>query len=182
MRQGVHIQQLLHWRLSLAEREASLPPRGAALLDALRPWWERWPERFAERASRLMAMPIAYGYAMASGERATGYPVPVVIMGTEDTQSSARILYVTVRAARLRLRFSLDDVQHAVNAAFDVTFVAADSGAPITQGLAERAQTGEYRLEVELPAEVAAGWASLRVTERMPFRLLLEPTERASGE
>lgn len=182
MKRGVHIQQLLQWRQALAEREAPPAPRASVLLDALRPWFERWPERFAERASRLLAMPIAYGYAMASDERATGFPVPVVIMGDEDAESSARILYASVRAGRLRLRFSLNDAQHEDNAAFDVTFVAAESGAPITRGIAERSQTGEYRLDVELPDAIAAGWASLRVTERMPFRLLLEPTARATDE
>lgn len=175
MKQGVRIEQLLHWRLALAEREAPPPPRAAELLEALRPWWERWPERWRDRVARLTAMPIALGFAKTPGERAGGYPVPAIVGGSEDRERYARVLYLAVRAGRVRLRFTLDDDTGTTHATVETTLVDADNGAPLVWAIAERAQTGEYRLEAALPAELREAWGALKVTDRMPFRFILEP-------
>lgn len=182
MKQGVHIEQLLRWRTALAEREASPRPRAAELIAALRPWWERWPELFRARVVRLSAMPLAYGYAMAGSDRATGYPVPAMIVGSEDAEAYARVLYFSVRVWQLRLRFSLDDAALASHDAFEATLVDDASGIPIALARAERGQTGEYRLDATLPEQVAQAWETLRVTDRMPFRLILEPAVRVRAD
>jgi hypothetical protein len=177
------IEQLLRWRLALAEADAPPPPRAATLLALARPWWERWPERFRAQAERLRAMPLAYGYAMAGSPAPpghAGYPVPVLIAHASDTEAYARVLYFVVRDGRLRLRFALDGTPGAREPAFDAAFVGDASEQPLCVARAEQAQNGEYRVDVELPPDVAGSWASLKVTDRMPFRLILRPV--ADGE
>jgi hypothetical protein len=177
------VEQLLRWRLALAEAEAPPPPRAAELLALARPWWERWPERFRAQAERLRAMPLAYGYAMAgppSQRGHAGYPVPVLLAQAGDVEAYARVLYLVVRDGRLRLRFALDGAPGATESAFHAVFVGDASERPLCAALAERSQGGEYRVDVALPPEIAGSWAPLKVTDRMPFRLILRPV--ADGE
>jgi len=172
------IEQLLRWRLALAEADAPRPPRAAELLALTRPWWERWPERFRAQAERLRAMPLAYGYAMAGPPSPTGpagYPVPVLIAQASDAEAYARVLYLVVRDGRLRLRFALHDAPGAPEPVFDAVFVGDVSEQPLCVARAEQAQSGEYRADVELPQDVAERWSRLKVTDRMPFRLILSP-------
>jgi hypothetical protein len=172
------VEQLLRWRLALAEAEAPPPPRAAELLALTRPWWERWPDRFRAQAERLRAMPLAYGYAMAgppSQRGHAGYPVPVLLAQAGDVEAYARVLYLVVRDGRLRLRFALADTPGMLEPAFDAAFVDDGSERPLCVGRAERSQGGEYRVDMDLPPDIAGSWAPLKVTDRMPFRLILRP-------
>jgi hypothetical protein len=184
------VEQLLRWRFALAEADAPSPPHAAELLALVRPWWERWPERFRAQAERLRPMPLAYGYAMAASPSPlghAGYPVPVLLAQATDTETYARVLYLVVRDGRLRLRFALDGApgtpgapETMFAAAFDAAFVGEASEQPLCAARAERAQSGEYRVDVELPPDVAGSWAPLKVTDRMPFRLILSPVADAA--
>jgi hypothetical protein len=46
---------------------------------------------------------------------------------------------------------------------------------PILSAQADLSGDGEYRVDVELPSELAAAWESLKVTDPMPFRFILRP-------
>ena len=46
---------------------------------------------------------------------------------------------------------------------------------PILTAHATESVTSEYRLDADLPGELARRWAGLKVTDRMPFRLILRP-------
>ena len=79
------------------------------------------------------------------------------------------------RDARLRLRFQLAPVTMHERV-FEVTFVSEAGFQPILSAYADLSSDGEYRVDVELPSELAAAWESLKVTDPMPFRFILRPT------
>lgn len=174
------IEQLLRWRLARAEADAPPAPRAARLLEQVRPWWELWPERFRSHVDRLGRMPLAYGYAMAAAELSrNGHPVPALIVRADEVETFARVLYFSVRDGRLRLRFQLDAMSSShPEPVFETTFVPDRPGLPPFADAATLASSGEYRLDTELPTELVPEWTSLRVTDRLPFRLILRPTVR----
>ncbi len=110
--------------------------------------------------------------------RGSSNPVPAVILWTNiETNSLAHILYLHVRGGTLRLRFQLQTAPDTPERNLDVTFVGADNQQPLFAALATFAPGAEYRIESELPMELADAWAHLRVTDRMPFRFILRPQE-----
>jgi hypothetical protein len=175
----IPLAELLRWRLAQAEAQAPPPPRAAELLALARPWWEKWPEQFQTFVERLGKMQIAYGHAMAEpGLSRVIHPVSTLILQSVDQlETSARVLYIEVRDGRLRLRFQLDTASAPDQNMFEVTFICDASSQPLFVAEAARSVHTEYRLEAELPDDVARKWASLRVTDRMPFRFILRPLD-----
>lgn len=186
------VEQLLRWRLAQAETEAPPAPRGTRLLDLARPWWESWPERFQTLVERLSQIQIAYGHAMTDPRRSPGgYPVPALIVRpAEELETSVRVLYFAVRDGWLRLRFHLGGMPGPTQASFDVTFVADQPARALLSAQATLSMESEYRIDAELADELARDWASLKVTDRMSFRLILRaavdddqgPIETQRGE
>jgi hypothetical protein len=84
------------------------------------------------------------------------------------------VLYLSIREGRLRLRFQLDPIPR-VEPGFEVTFVSEAALRPILSAYATLSVDGEYRLDADLPEDLAANWESLRVTDPMPFRFILRP-------
>jgi hypothetical protein len=170
------IEGLLRWRLARAEAAAPPPPRAAHLVVLSRPWWDVWPERFQAQVQRLLAMPqIAYGHAMTSPPDArAGHPVPALVIHTvEEFETSARVLYLSIRDGRLRLRFQLDAGPARAEPTVEVTFISDDEPAPLFSAHATSSLESEYRLDAELPPHLSRSWANVRVTDRMPFRFIL---------
>ena len=176
MTRGVDIEHLLQWRRERAEAAASQAPSGASLLKLVQPWWEVWPHRFAANARRLASIQLSFGYAMShSPQGQSGHPVATLISeGDDERESLARVLYFSVREGRLRLRFQLAPLPPN-DRLFEVTFVSEGALSPILDAHADLSGEGEYRVDAELPAELATAWASLRVTDPMPFRFILRP-------
>jgi len=168
----IPVETLLRWRLSRAEAEAPPAPRAARLLELARPWWERWPDRFQSLVERLGRIQIACGHAMTEPRRdGSGLPVPAVIFRTaEDLETSVRVVCFAIRDGRLRLRFQLDGQAHE---SLDVTFIADPATRPLLSAQATLSPDGEYRIDAELPEELERSWAFVKVTDRMPFRLIL---------
>ena len=177
MKKAVNIENLLQWRRQRAEGEAPPAPSGASLLKLVQPWWEMWPDRFAESVRRLASIQLSYAFALSQPQHGhSGHPVATLISQENDEQeSAARVLYMNVRDARLRLRFQLPPIPMR-DRVFEVTFVSETGLQPILSTYAELSTDGEYRVDVELPSELAAAWESLRVTDPMPFRFILRPT------
>ena len=171
----IPIEELLRWRAARAEAEAPPAPRAARLLETARPWWEIWPERFQSFVERLGRIQVAYGHAMAEPRQSpTGHPVPALIVRTvEELETSVRVLYLNVRDGRLRLRFQLDAATVQAQESFEVTFVSDKPERPLLSATAIFSLDGEYRIDAELSEELAHGWEPLKVTDRMPFRLIL---------
>jgi len=176
MSRDFSIEQLLRWRAESAEAEAPPAPGAAALLDRVRPWWDIWPERFRATSKRLAGIQVSYGYAMSEPVAGrSGYPVPTLVSrDEEDLEAPARVLYLSVRDGRLRLRFQLDPIPRT-EPGFEVTFVSDDDSSPVLSAYASLSVDNEYRVDAELPEELAKIWETLKVTDRMPFRFILRP-------
>ena len=175
MNDKMPIEELLRWRLARAEAEAPPPPRAAHLLELARPWWEVWPEQFRSLVERLGQVEVAYGHAMAKpGQCRTAHPVPTLIVRAgEEVHTSASVLYFSIGSGRLRLRFQIDPSHGQSEPAFEVTFIAGPTAIPLFSSHATLSVENEYRLDTELPEKVAAEWEQIKVTDRMPFRLIL---------
>jgi len=175
MKTKIPIEELLRWRLARAEAEAPRPPRAARLLELARPWWEVWPEQFRSLVERLGQVQVGYGHAMAEPTQSrTARPVAALIVRAgEEFQASASVLYFSIEGRRLRLRLQIDPAHGRSDPAFEVTFIAAATSIPLFSSHATLSVENEYRLDAELPEEVAADWGEMKVTDRMPFRLIL---------
>lgn len=169
------VEELLRWRLARAEADAPPAPRAARLIELARPWWEIWPERFQAYVERLGRIQVAYAHAMAELARGrTGHPVPTLIADAE-VETAARVLYFSVRDGRLRLRFQLDVASEHAEQDYDVTFVSDPGDRPLLSANAVASVEHEYRLDADLSEELASSWEALKVTDRMPYRLILRP-------
>ena len=175
MKPGATIEQLLRWRLARAEAEAPRPPRAALLLELARPWWEIYPARFKAFLEGVGKIEIAYGHAMAETRQARcRHPVPALIVRADkQIETFARVLYISVQEGQLRFRFELDAVPESAEPMFEVTFVSNSPARPLFSAHATWSVESEYRLDAEISAEVMESWEHLRVTDRMPFRLIL---------
>jgi hypothetical protein len=170
----ITIGELLRWRLQQAEAEAPPAPSAERLLALVCPWWETWPEQFEDLVGRLSRIQIAFGHAMTKpGQTPGGHPIPVLINHLADkVEGSARVLYLNVRDGQLRLRFHLDGVKPPAPRSFEATFVTDDLR-PLFSATANQAVDSEYRIDANLAPELAQSWKQLKVTDRMPFRLIL---------
>src|ERR1041385_6862456 len=175
MKTEIPLEQLLRWRLSQAEAEAPPAPRAARLLALTRPWWDTWPEQFRSVVERLGRVEIACGHAMAEPRPTRGgHPVPaLVIRTTEELETSVHVLYLNVCNGRLRLRFQVDAALGQEQKLLDVSFVCHASQRPVVCASASRSVENEFRIDTALPEELARNWGTLKVTDRMPFRLIL---------
>jgi hypothetical protein len=175
MKTELTVEQLLRWRLARAEAEAPRAPRAARLLELARPWWETWPERFQTLVERVGRIQTGYGYAMADPSRTgSGHPVAaLVVREVEELETSARVLYFNVRDGLLRIRFQLDIPTGQAQEAFDVTFIDEKDQRPLLSARATLSMDSEYRIDAEISDELARNWEPLKVTDRMPFRLIL---------
>jgi hypothetical protein len=173
------LHRLLTWRAQQAETSAPPPPRAARLLELARPWWSRMPERFDELLAQLGAIHVRYGHAMVAGEpRGRGFPVPAIVERKNvEVSSLAHIGYFHLEGGRLRLRFQLQPPLEPAEPRVDATFVAHDEPAVLIEAKATLGPAGEYRIDVELPTTLAASWAALKVTDRMPFRFIIRGSE-----
>jgi hypothetical protein len=103
-----------------------------------------------------------------------GHPVPVLIVrAMEELETSARVQYLNVREGRLRLRFQLESAPRPAQPAYEVTIISDATSKPLFPARASLTVDNEYRLDAELAEEIAKGWEQLKVTDRMPFRLIL---------
>lgn len=178
MKNEISIETLLRWRLDQAEAEAPPPPRSARLLEAARPWWEVWPERFQSLVERLGKIQVAYGLAAEPSSTRAGHPVPALIVRSRDEiEVPARVLYFSVRDGRLRLRLQLEGAPEPQLKTYDAAFISTASSRPMLAATATLSVDSEYRIDADLPDELARGWEGLRVTDRMPFRLILRAEE-----
>ncbi len=179
MSENPNFGKWLHNHQSFVARQAPPPPRASELLERIRPWWERWPERFKALATPLSAMEVHYGLAASSEEGIReGYPVPTVIVRTRaEARALARIVYFVVADGRLRLRFQMSHPESVLPAEAEVTFVEAVSGRPLFAVPLAPAVGGRYRIEAELSSELAQAWTAIKVTDRMPFHLIIQQTD-----
>jgi hypothetical protein len=134
-----------------------------------------WPERFQSLTERVGRMQMNYGHAMAEPNSfRSGYPVPTVIFREGlEVETFARMLYFSVREGRLRLRFQLDSSKGGAEQAFEAAFMGEKAGRPLFSAPATLSVSNEYRVDAEIAGEFAQNWEPLKVTDPMPFRMIL---------
>jgi hypothetical protein len=183
MNKKIPVEELLRWRLAQAEKEAPPAPRAARLLDQTRRWWETWPERFAAMIERLSLVQVAYGHAMTDASQGrSGFPVAALIdHAGHETEASVRVLYLSVRDRRLRFRFQLDVSMQPVPESFETTFISNENKSPVLSVQAMHSVDDEYRIDVEVPEQLENDWKDLKVTDHMPFRLILRSSSSTGG-
>ena len=169
------VERLLRWRSALAEDDAPPAPSARSLITLARPWWERLPEQFSAYAERLQSMQLVYAHAATTPAQGRGpYPVPALLVRVaQEVESSARVLYLSVRDGRLRMRFRLDADTALAEPSLEVTFVSDDESRPLLSAVASQSVGHEYHLEVELSESLESSWSELRVSDRMPFRFIM---------
>lgn len=145
--------------------------------EPVEPWWQRSPDSFYLLADRLISGAISFGHALGPADgRGGNHPVHTVIARTNvKTNSLADVLYFQLNGHVLSLRFQLQLLDELPEPRFEVTFVAADTATPLFVAQATLSPGGEYRMKANIPANFAKAWATLRVTDRMPFRFILKP-------
>ena len=79
----------------------------------------------------------------------------------------------------MSFRFHVDTLPEHAASGLEVTFVAEASALPLFSAHAARSVDSEYRLDADLTEEIASDWRELKVTDRMPFRLLLRVQAKA---
>jgi len=175
MKNDIPVELLLRWRLARAESEAPPAPRAARLIAEARPWWETWPERFQSLVERLGRVQIAYGHAMTEPSNPrTGYPVTAVIdHDGQELETFVSVLYFSIRDRRFCFRFHLTAAIQPPVESFETTFISEDGFSPLLSGQATRSVDNEYRVDLQVSDELARTWGGLKVTDHMPFRLIL---------
>lgn len=175
MNTKIAMTEILRWRLALAEAEAPPAPRAGRLLELARPWWEGCPEKFQAIARRLGALQMCYGHAMVDpGLAPISHLVPTLIVGEAlERETSVQVLYLEVRESMLQLRFALDAAHRSSEPRFDCTFLAEENLRPLFSAVSECSVANEFWLEVSIPDSIARTWENIRVSDPMPFRLIL---------
>jgi len=177
MNTEVSLEQLLRWRLTLAEAEAPPALRAARLLELVRPWWERYPERFQRLLPSLMSLELGVRQRAARTRLACAqHPVrALLVRSNEPFGTKVRVLFLSVRASQLHFRFTLDEECSLLEEDFEVTFVSNSPAKPLFLAEARRLSEIEYRLDTGIPPELTEEWAGLKAADPMPFRLILHP-------
>jgi hypothetical protein len=126
---------------------------------------------------RLTRIQVVYGHAMAEQHPSrSGHPVPTLIVhAVEEVETSVCVLYLNVHNGQLHLRFQLDAAPAHAEQEFEVTFVSDPAARPLFSARAARSVGSEYRLSSDISEEVARDWERLKVTDQMPFRMILQP-------
>src|SRR5690349_10473152 len=91
----VTIEELLRWRLAIAEAEAPPGPCVAELLTQARPWWERDPMRFQRALQSVMAIKPAVDDATAQTARPRAFDsvTTLIVRADQQTQACVGVLY-----------------------------------------------------------------------------------------
>jgi hypothetical protein len=175
MKPGFSVERLLRWRLRHAEAKASSPPDAARLIELARPWWEKWPEKFRPLAEALSRIEIVQSQSTAETIRGHDWhPVPTLIVRQDKaSESFARILYFSVGDGKLRLNFQLEAILSPMEPILETTFISDTTMRPLFSATASAATASQYHIDTEFPAEFTQDWEPLKVTDRMPFRLIL---------
>jgi hypothetical protein len=171
----IPVKELLCWRLEKATAEAPPAPAAASLLALARPWWETSPARFQSAIQKLNSIPSAQAHSICeSGHLPASNPMPTLILRTaEEQEASLRMLSIGVKNGRMQLSFQFETVAGPEEQEFELTFVSELTSKPLFRTHAAKSASGEYWLEAELPSELAENWKRLKVTDRLPFRLIL---------
>ncbi len=175
MKTKISVEKLLRWRFEKARADAPPAPPAERLLAFARPWWEASPGQFQSAIRRLGSIQIAPVRPASNPlQSPTRARVPALIVRTEEEiETSVRMLSMSLSEGRLQLSFQCETGVEPDEQMLEATFISEATWKPLFCALAVKSSDGEYRLGAKLSHEVAMEWGQLKVTDRIPFRLIL---------
>ena len=175
VKRKIPLERLLRWRHQKAKADAPPAPSAAELIDLARPWWERRPEKFQLLIQRLNKIQVTYPQA-GSDLLENWYPVPVLVVhGAAKSETSARVVSYHLRERMMHLRFQLKTRMPPLESSFEATFISEIGGRVLFTTTASVFKKLEFTIDTELPTGIARDWKELKVTDPMPFRVILFP-------
>ena len=182
MKSEQELGHVMRWVLHQSMEQAPSAPTADELLGQSQPWWETKAERFQKLVERLRTIQVAYGHASpVRPDGRDGQPVACILVRTdEETEILARPIYFSVRQGRLRFRFRFEATPPLNDPALELTFSVNEPGQTVFSATAHRSVENEYSLEVPLPPDLSDRWQGMKVTQPMPFRLIVRPIDEKS--
>jgi hypothetical protein len=168
-------EEYLRWRLEQMKAEAPAAPAASQLIELALPWWERSPERFRSLVGRMETIRNGQDH---NGDHTNSSPdsheVPTLIVrGQSEIQSLARVLDFKIYDGKLHFRFKLEPPLTPVDSTLEVTFLSDAATRPLFFAPAFGSEEIGYIVYADILPELAREWASLKETERLPFRLII---------
>jgi hypothetical protein len=175
MSKKIPLEQLLHWRLKQAEAAAPPPPKAAQLLQSARPWWKKRPKEFRSKVEHLRTFQSTLSHSTNNKRRkANNILVPALLVYNEiESGVYASIKHFRVLETKLHLSFGLETKMSLVDHNLEVTFISNVTPAPMLDATATISADNTFHLETELPVEIAKEWEQLKLTNPMPFGLII---------
>jgi hypothetical protein len=175
MSKKIPLEQLLHWRLEQAEASAPPPPKAAQLLRSARPWWEKRPKYFRSQIEHLRALQSAHSPSTTNKRRkGSGIPVPALVVRKKvESGNYALVSQLSVIENKLRLRFTLEPKLSPVDQNLEVTFISHATLSPMFYVTATVSADNTFQIETELPVDIAKAWQQLKLTNPLPFGLII---------
>jgi hypothetical protein len=168
-------EEYLRWRLEQMKAEAPAAPSASQLIERALPWWEKSPERFRSLLGHLETIPTGHDQ---NGDHPNssldGPAVPALIVrGEAEIQSLVRVPDFKIQDGKLHFRFQLAPSLTPVDSTLEVTFISDTAGRPLFFTPAFGSGEIGYIVYADLSPELAREWASLKETDRLPFRLII---------
>jgi hypothetical protein len=169
------LEQLLRWRLKQAEAGAPPPPKAAQLLQSARPWWEKRPKDFRSQMGHLRKFQSANSHAATNKRRkGNGILVPALLVCKEvESENYALVTHLNLLETKLRLRFKLETKLPSVEQNLEVTFISNATLTPMFYVTTTVLADNTFQIDTELPVEIAKDWEQLKLTDPMPFGLII---------
>jgi len=182
MKKKLPVEKLLRWRFETARAEAPPAPPAASLLAFARPWWETSPERFQLAIQRLGSIQIAHAHPTSKSpqSRIRGRVPTLLVRTAEEIETSVCILSMSLSEGRMQLSFQCETRPEPDEQMFEATLVSEATAKPLFCALTDKSLDNEYRLSAKLSDDLAKEWERLKLTDRMPFRLILRSMASSS--
>lgn len=172
------IGEMLSWCLDEAERDAPLPPKASWLLKQERAWrwWEEVPSLF-EKGARALIQVDVLGHIEGKPQVMEPPGVRLCILHEEPPKViSAPILAIQVQNGKLVLRLKVETSWNPSGSHHQFVFVSPEEKFLFAVD-AELVDSYEFRIEAQLPEDLAASWENLKLGREMPFMLIIRPGE-----
>ena len=123
----------------------------------------------------------AHSHAATNKRRkGTGVPVPALLVYKEvESEIYALVTHLSLLETKLRLRFKLETKLSPVDQNLEVTFISNATLTPMFYVTTTVSADDTFHIETELPVEIAKDWEQLKLTNPMPFGLIIHSNVEA---
>ena len=181
MSSKIPLEELLRWRLKYAEEGAPAPPKAVHLLQSARPWWEKRPKDFRLQMEHLRKIQSAHRRATTNkGRNSNGILIPTLLVRKEvESENYAFVTHLRVLETTLRLIFKVKAKLSPMDQNLEVTFISEATLRPMFCVATSISTDSTFQIDTEIPLEIAKDWKHLKLTDPMPFRLIIHSDNNA---